>query len=270
MNAKVLQSLEGVSETLLIPLYARARETQRPDGFIRDEHAVELVSRIDYDFSRIRLARHDELAVIMRMGKFDSLVCDFLARNPEAVVVHIGCGLDMRFERVDNGQVRWFDLDMPDVIALRRKLIHNECSRCQMLAASVFDDSWLEETRCFKPRPFLFVAEGVLPYFEEAQVKGLFLKLRDHFPGCELVFDAHKPFMIKMDNLHLVVSRVRARLHWGLKDSRDVETWGDGIHLLHEWYYDEDPEFDAFRWMKFVPLLARSSGIYHYLLGVQP
>lgn len=72
-----------------------------------------MVDRIAYDFSRLRMQRHDEVAVIMRMKKFDSHARDFLARNPGAVVVHICCGLDTRFERVDDRRVEWFDLDVP-------------------------------------------------------------------------------------------------------------------------------------------------------------
>ena len=87
----------------------------------------------------------------------------------------------------------------------------------------------------------MFVAEGVLPYFEEAQVKSLFLNLLNHFPGCELVCDAHTPFVIWADNLHLALARVGARLHWSIKQGKDVEEWGEGIHLLDEWnYYEED------------------------------
>jgi O-methyltransferase involved in polyketide biosynthesis len=206
------------------------------------------------------------------MRKFDSHVRDFLARNPDAIVLHIGCGLDTRFERVDNGRVEWFDLDVPHVIELRRKLIPVEDSRYHMLASSVFDDDWLDEVIRFKPRPFMFIAEGVLPYFEEAQVKGLFLKLKECFPGAELVCDAHTPFVIWADNIHLALAKVKARLHWSIKTGTDPENWGEGIRLLDEWnYYDEDEEnLKAFRWVRLFPALAKSSGIFHYRLGAQP
>jgi O-methyltransferase involved in polyketide biosynthesis len=196
-------------------------------------------------------------------------VSDFLARNPDAVVVHIGCGLDTRFERVDNGRVEWFDLDVPDVMELRRKLISSESSRYHTLAASVFDDGWLEEVNHYKPRPFMFLAEGVFPYFEEAQVKSLFLRLRKHFPGSELVCDAHTPFVIWVDNLHLAFAKVKARLQWSIRQGKDVESWGGGIRLLGEWNYYEDDEspLKAFRWVRLIPSLAKSSGIFHYSLG---
>jgi O-methyltransferase involved in polyketide biosynthesis len=75
--------------------------------------------------------------------------------------------LDTRFECVDNGRVEWFDLDLADVIALCQRWIQSETSRYHTFATSVFEDSWLEKVRGLKSRPFMFVAEGVLPYFEE-------------------------------------------------------------------------------------------------------
>lgn len=269
MSEKIRQSLAGVSETLLIPLNVRARESQRPNPILTDDLAVAMVKQIDYDFSRVRLQRHDELGILMRISKFDSHVCDFLARHPDGVVVHIGCGLDTRFERVDNGRVEWFDLDLPDVIALRQNLIQSASSRYHTLAESVLETGWLEEVSQFMPRAYMFIAEGVLPYFEEAQVKSLVLRLRDHFPGCELVCDARSPFGVWLDNLHLAYTRVKARLHWSIKSGQDLENWGVGIRLLAEWdyYTDEDSLLKAYLWVRRIPLLAKSSYIFHYRLG---
>jgi O-methyltransferase involved in polyketide biosynthesis len=269
MTEKIIQSLEGVSETLLMTLYVRARESVRPDAMIKDDKAVAMVNQLAGDFSHLRMHRHDEVAVIMRMRKFDSYVRDFLTRNLAGVVVHIGCGLDRRFERVDNGQVEWFDLDLPEVIELRRKLISIESNRYHVLATTVFEDGWFEEVSKYKPRAFMFLAEGVFPYFKETQIKSLFLKLREHFPGSELVCDAHTPFVIWADNLQLAFAGVQARLHWRLKHGTDVEAWGDHIYLLDEWNYyeDDDPHLKAFRWVRLIPPLAKSSGIFHYRLG---
>jgi O-methyltransferase involved in polyketide biosynthesis len=237
---------------------------------IKDDKAISMVNQLDCDFSRLRMQRHDEVAVIMRMNKFDNYVRDFLSRNPDAVVVHIGCGLDSRFDRVDNGQVEWFDLDLPEVMELRQRLIPCENRRYHPLAASVFDDNWINAIEKYKPRPIMFIAEGVLPYFEEGQVKSLVCKLREHFPGCELVCDAHTPFVIWVDNLHLAYAKVEARLHWSLKHGKDVESWGEGIRLLDEWnyYQDDDSPLKAFHWVRLIPPLAKSSGVYLYRLGI--
>jgi len=272
MTEKIQHTLDGVSETLLMTLFIRARESQRANPMIKDDNAVAMVKKLECDFSRLKMQKHDEVAVIMRMKKFDHYARTFLLQNPKAVIVHIGCGSDTRFDRVDNGHVEWFDLDLPDVIELRKKLINGESNRCHNLVASVFEDGWFKEVSRFKPYPFMFLAEGIFPYFKEEQVKSLFLNLRDHFPGAELVCDAHTPFVIWTDNLQLALSKVSARLQWGLKHGKDVESWGDGLLLLDEWFYFDDPEprLGAFRWMNFFPFLGKSTGIFHYRLGARP
>jgi O-methyltransferase involved in polyketide biosynthesis len=272
MTEKISPTLYGVAETLLIPLYLRAIETQRADAMLKDEAAVDMVSRIDFDFSRIKLQGHDLLGLILRVREFDRFARDFLTAHPDGVVVHIGCGLDTRFERVDNGRVDWYDLDLPEVIALRRKLIRTEVGRYQLLDCSVFDPAWMETVGAQRPRPFLFIAEGVFPYFEVSQIKSLVQKLHATFPGAELVFDAHTPWVIKTDNLQLALSKVKARLHFALKHGLDVEDWGDGIRMLEEWFYfgTDEPRVRSYRWMNRIAFLRKSTGIFHYRLGVLP
>jgi O-methyltransferase involved in polyketide biosynthesis len=275
-----LRSKDVVAETLLIPLYARALEAQQPAPLIRDDAAVALIERIDYDFTRSKLSGLDQVTVIMRVREFDRRTRGFLGRHPEAVVVHIGCGLDTRFERVDNGQVTWYDLDLPEVIALRRQLIADG-DRRRYLGCSVFDSSWLTDVSVHASRPFLFLAEGVFPYFEGEQVKRLFLTLAARFPGAELVCDAMTPLMVRLHNLELSVLRVGARLRWGLRHGRDPESWGGAggagvgsstaacIRLLDEWFYfgRPEPRLGATYLMRYLPPLAKGVGIYHYQLG---
>jgi O-methyltransferase involved in polyketide biosynthesis len=272
MSETTNQGLSGVAETLLMTLYIRAMESQRPDALIKDEKAVALVTNMSYDFDRIRQVKMDEddkVGVILRNLEFDRQVRDFLTRHPDAVVVHIGCGLDSRFERVDNGKVEWYDLDLPEVIEQRRKFIGDEGKRYHLLAGSVFDSAWLDKVSVHRQRPFLFLAEGVLMYFEEAQVKSLVLMLRDHFPGAELVFDAFSPFLVRANNLRMAISKFGVRYHWGLRRGQEIEKWGDGIRLLDEWgLFDRpEPRLDHIRWMRHIPLLARVMRVYHYRLG---
>jgi O-methyltransferase involved in polyketide biosynthesis len=165
---KISPSLSGVPETLLIPLYQRAQEAQRADAMLKDDKAVEIVRKLNADFSNFKLQQHDIVALVLRVREFDRFARDFLTVHPDGVVVHIGCGLDTRFERVDNGQVEWFDLDFPEVIDLRRELIGEDGGRYHLLSCSVLDPAWIEKVSALHPRPFLFIAEGVLPYFEEA------------------------------------------------------------------------------------------------------
>jgi O-methyltransferase involved in polyketide biosynthesis len=274
MSEMVNSNLSGVSETLLVTLYLRAMESQRPDAIIKDEKAVALVKQISdegrYDFSRIRLLHLNEankLVIILRSRKFDRYTRNFLERHPEATVVHIGCGLDTRFERVDNGQVEWYDLDFPDVIELRRKLIGDEWGRYHLLGCSVLEDNWLEVVSAHHKRPFLFVAEGVSMHLKEAQNKSLVRKLYNHFPGAELIFDAYSP-------IHNIVSNLQSagfgfRTHWGIWHGQELERWGKGIRLLDEWGFLDEPEprLAHIRWLRPIESLFRTLRIYHFQLG---
>ena len=274
MSEKTDPNLDGVAETLLIPLYVRALETQRSDALLKDEQAVTLVRQINYDFSRftkIHMDEDDMVTIILRNREFDRAVRDFLVRFPEAVVVHIGCGFDSRFERVDNGRVEWYDLDLAKVIDLRRKLIGDEGPRYHFLPFSAFDHTWLNQLDSYRPKPFLFLAEGVFSYFEESQVKSLVLALRDDFPGAELVCDASSPYLVWVSNLRFRLSSTKLGVYysWALSKGKDVEKWGDDIFLLDEWFPFDHPEprLAHIQWMRHIPLFAKIFGIFHYQLG---
>jgi methyltransferase (TIGR00027 family) len=271
MSEISLQNLSDIAETPLMMLYIRAVESQRPDALIKDEKAVALVRRMDQDFLRNKLTKIDEetrVAIILRSREFDRHAWDFLARHPEAAVVHIGCGLDARFERVDNGRVEWYDLDLPEAIELRRKLVGGEGARYHLLACSVLDNAWLSAVSAHRQRPFLFLAEGVLMYLEEAQVRSLVLALKEHFPDAELVFDAFSPFFVWANNRRVTRTQVGARCRWALKRGKDLERWSDGIRLLDERFPFQYPEPRLGRalWVRHIPFFAKTIGVFHYQL----
>lgn len=272
MSENVRPDLSGVAETLLIPLYNRAVESQRPDAIMKDERAAALVRQMSYDFDqvkKIRMSEGNRVARIMLTREMDRYARDFLSRHPKGVVVHIGCGLDSRFERVDNGQVEWFDLDLPDVIELRRKFIGDEGERYHLLGCSAFEDTWLDAVKVHSQRPFLFLAENVFVYFMEAQVKSLVLKLRHHFPGAELVFDGWTPFFVWLGNRQLSSSKFAGLLRWGFWHSQELESWGEGIHMLGQWgFFDQpEPRMDPFRWIAPIFHLFKPIRIFHFQLG---
>jgi O-methyltransferase involved in polyketide biosynthesis len=266
------QTLDTVAETLLFTLYVRALESQRPDALLKDEKAVALLDQLGGDIARLKRVKMDEedkVTIILRSRQFDRQARDFLARFPEAVVVHLGCGFDSRFERVDNGKVEWYDLDVPEVITLRRKLIGEEGPRYHLLGYSAFDPAWLDIVAAYRSRPFLFLAEGVFMYFKETQIRSLILALLERFPGSELVFDGFSPYLVRMNNLRMLFGGVGARYYWGLKHGKDLEGWGKGIHLLDEWFPLDHPEprLERVQWVRSIPFLARVIGIFHYRLG---
>ena len=262
-----LQGLSPVSETLLLPLYWRAAESQRPDAVLKDDKALELVNALDYDFAQLKGQAFDQLTTAMRSRQFDRCAHAFLAQHPHGVVVQLGCGLDTRFYRVDNGAVQWYDLDLPEVIAFRRQLLP-ETERCRFLASSALDYSWMDAVGDPAGRAFLFLAEGVLMYLEPAQVRDLVLALRDRFPASELMFDALSPLAIWIHRLNPAVRKVAQQLHWALRDHRELERWGAGIRLLNAWSYFEEPEprLGWARLLRLIPLLRNEALILHYRL----
>jgi O-methyltransferase involved in polyketide biosynthesis len=210
----------------------------------------------------------EQVFVIMRMKEFDRCSQQFMEQHPKAVVVHLACGLDTRFERIDNGLVEWFDLDLPEVITVRAGLI-DEKQRSHRLAYSALDFTWMDAVKPLRERSFLFLAEGFFSYLSQAEVKQLVLGLKENFPGSELVFDSTPPILKYMSRLHPELKNTRACVRWGLGNSHILESWGSGICLLSEWYYFTQTELrlKPYRWMRFLPVLGKGYKIVHYRLG---
>jgi O-methyltransferase involved in polyketide biosynthesis len=179
--------LEGVPETLLWTLYMRASEARRPGSVIDDPMAVELLERIDYPFEERfgapRLAQWQAL----RARTFDDEVRRFLGRHPDGTVVALGEGLETQFWRVDNGSVNWVTVELPETLAVRELLLPRH-ERVQTIGGSALDEAWMDEVDA--SRGLLITAQGLLMYFEPAEVHGLIARCGARFPAAELVFDA--------------------------------------------------------------------------------
>src|SRR3712207_1901647 len=119
---------EGVSETLLITLYIRAKDSMSDKPILNDIKAKEMVEAIEYDYSKLDSAKSSYYGVLARGKVMDDEVRKFISKNPDGVIVSVGCGLDTRFDRVDNGKIIWYNLDFPEVIE-KRKLFFEENER---------------------------------------------------------------------------------------------------------------------------------------------
>ena len=274
MPENIHPAISGVAETLLITLSIRAAESRRADALIHDTRAEELVQKLDYDFdglSKIRMDEDDRLTIILRNREFDRSVREFLTRHPDGRVIHLGCGLDTRFERVDNGSVEWYDLDLPEVIDIRRDLIGGDQPRYHLLAASAFDEGWQAELAALPSKPLLVLAEGVFMYFPAEQIRGLVLDLLNRFPGAELVCDSFSPYLVFVSNLRFRVLGPKFGVHygWSQKDGRGLAAWDGRIHLLDACYPIElpEPRLAHLGWVQHFHFFSRVLGIYHYRLG---
>jgi O-methyltransferase involved in polyketide biosynthesis len=270
MNEKAKITLSPEQETLLIPLYAKA---QPGNPLFFDARARDILDRVDYDFTRLRVPYKTVVLVCQRAKKFDAVTTTFLAEHPNGVELHLGCGLDSRFWRVDNGQVEWYDLDMTPVIELRRKF-YPEHERYHPIASSVTDLDWMNAVAA-KDRSALIVAEGLLMYLGEADVKRLFLRLREAFPGCRLIADVFSRMTARSATKHPSLKQTGASIGWGIDDPHEVEDWAQGVRLLEEWYFTQDPDLNrlsagyrlAYKLAGAFKMVQRAHRIVYYQLG---
>lgn len=221
--------LGTVQETLLIPLYGRAVETRKPEAVLRDPAAETMVAAIDYDFARFD-GGPSLIGTVLRTNLFDHWVRAFLVEHPDATVVEIGTGLNTRYERTDNGRAYWFELDLPDVIELRRAFFTDTPHR-RMVAGSVLDDAWTGAPSA-RGGPYFLAAEAVLSYLAEEDVRRAVDLLAERFPGALLALDTTGPGMVETQDTHDALGKVAARLQWNCPDPRLLETWRPDIHLL--------------------------------------
>ena len=229
-------SLNGVQETLLLPLWGRAFETRKERPLLIDKTAVKIVESLNYDFSEIKdkvnpLSRASWIA---RSIYFDREIKGFLEKYPEGSVINVGCGLDTTYDRVNNGRAIWYEIDFPEVIEIRKGYIEEEEKR-KFLSCSVFDESWYDEIR--NTEHVMMMLAGVIYYFEEMQVNGLFKKIAEEFERCDIIFDYSSPQGIQVANRKVIEDGgmdKSAYLKWGIRDLRDIEKWNDKIAIISD------------------------------------
>lgn len=180
-------------ETLLATLYARALESRSSNPILHDEMAEAAIQRIDYDFERLKV---DTLSIAMRAKQFDLWTIDFLSEHPNAIVLHLGCGLDSRAFRINPPSgVRWLDVDFPEVIELRQRLYPKRAGY-EMVGASLDDLQWTDKLP--RDRPAWILAEGVTMYLSADIMHPLLRRLTDHFQSGAIAFDAISPAATRM------------------------------------------------------------------------
>lgn len=190
-----------VQETLILPLYSRKLCTELYPNLYQDETAVRLIDQIDYDFSeaeensRSLMQRFGALEVAMRQNDLAFEVQAYLKTHPCAAVVNLGCGLDNTGRACDNGRCKIYNLDFPDVIALRQQLLPAG-EREQNIPCDLKDPTWLDKIDASGGA--VFFASGVFYYFLTQQVRELVQGMADAFSGGVLVFDAANRTAVKM------------------------------------------------------------------------
>ena len=239
MPERVDVNLGDVQKTLFLPLWGRAEESRKPRPLLADEAALDIMARVDFDFSPLtnHIDALTQLGWIKRSLLYDRVVTDFLTRYPEGTIVNIGCGLDTTFERTDNGVLKWYDLDLPDVIALRSRFF-KETDRRRFIASSFLEDDWLDVIEV--GGNVLFMAAGVFYYFDEPEIETFVVRLIGRYPGSEIAFDASSPLGVRVCNKKVIESSglgEQSHLVWGLKRTDDVASWDPRIRIVNTQFY---------------------------------
>lgn len=280
-------NINDVAETAFLTLYGHALDAQSSEPILNDQSSIKTIQLLNNKLSQSNKKLHKRLAkrkidkklvihTAIRAKKYDKYVVDFIKRHPKATIVNIGCGLDNRFERIDNGEIEFYDLDLPDIIDIKEQLF-NKTERYHYISQSVFDFSWIKN---IAKNDILFLAEGVFMYCNEKDVKSLFLKLQSEFPGSEIVCEVFNSMWLKGWLKKMMNFKLQKEMHlgkdatfnFGIKDSNEIENWNEGIKLIDDWVYFDSNE-KKLGWLKVfrhIELLRKIQWTVHYKLDKEP
>jgi len=255
-TSSVKFDFHGVQASLLAPLWARAKFSREFPALFNDERAIALVDQLDYDFSAKDAALRLEgvLAIVARAWQLDDQIRVYISEHPKASVINVGAGLDTAFYRVDNGYVQWYDLDLPSVIEVRRRLLP-ETERTTYLSESLFNDRWCSDIADTSNGVFLF-AVGVLEWFDRSKVMQFFSLLVDHFPTAEIAFNTQSRLGKIISNWGVRRTGVKGvATKWAMKDACTMAKWDSRIEVIEQFpvfrNFPRDPEWGVRieRWM---------------------
>lgn len=237
MSEKRIFSRDKIQETMLGPLWARAKYSKQYPEFLNDPKAQEIIAKLNYDFSEIQnyLGEWRGMGLLARAKNFDIAFKEFLNEHPEATLVNIGAGLDTTFSRVDNGTIRCFNLELPEAAKFRNSLIP-DTERNKTIAKSAFDD-WYNIIEIEEKKGIFFIAGGFIYYFDEQKVKKLFLSIAEHYPEGELIFDAtSKLANIIINRRAKKAGEEELRFHFGIGNPEKVfPKWSSKLELK-DWH----------------------------------
>ncbi len=248
-------------------LYGRAVESRRPDALWRDPAAVDIVERLDCDWGRFDDDWITQIGVAVRTEILDDATRAFFARAAQPTVVNLGAGLCTRFARVDDGRVRWVDIDVPEVVAVRRALVA-ETDRYRIVAASILDPGWTDRLELRPDATLLFIAEGVLQYLDGSDVEALLTTIGTRFPGSEMLFDASSPAAIALARVLPSLRRAGVRPRWGYRGLASLAARLPAVEPIAEWRYDR--HLERWGWIRVIrrlPGVTTLMRVAHVRLG---
>lgn len=210
----------GVPETMIQTLYARAKETGKKNAKIKDDMAVEIVSKIDYDFSNADKDKAMSSGVVARTIVLDQMVGEYLDNHPGAVVINIACGMDTRCYRMEGRYSRWYNIDLPETIEIRKRFF-TENGPIYQIAKSAMDESYADEI-IYDKEDVLVIIEGLTMYLNEADVRQMFSIIEKKFQTATVLVEVMSPFVVQ----HVKEKSIEgsnAKFSWGVKSGKELQ-----------------------------------------------
>ena len=230
MNDKVAVNLSGPAKTMLSTLYLKALDADFEAPILGDRFAKAAIGKLDFDWSELEITPKWAPLFTVRTAQYDIWVRQFIAAHPECTVVHLGCGLDCRVFRVDPGPgVRWYDVDFPQVIALREQ-IYPSRDNYELIATPATEPEWLEQIPA--DRPTLLIAEGISMYLTEEEGIALLRRFIDRFGTGGLQIDFFNWLAIKSQKSQSLVRTSGSVLYWAVNSPQQILDKLPDIRLL--------------------------------------
>ena len=244
-----------IQETALVTLAIRASETARPKPRIRDEKAAEIIDALGVDVSKYDPFLSHE-GVVARTIMFADALRTLIEQYPDALCINLGCGFDDKFSQVDNGQIEWFDVDLPDQIAVRRK-VYEDRPRCTMLEGNALDGTWTQHLPKDRSTTIV-VMEGVLEYFTKEQTATCLHMLCDSFPHGWLVAEMNSMFMVRHSRQHDAIKNTNATFKWGTDSGEEFVELEPRLQLVSEQSYNVEMRKHTVRGKLFAATLGKN------------
>lgn len=255
MDEKKKINTDGIPKVMLQALRGREKESKREGRFLYDEKAVQVVEALDYDFSEMDSYAVMGRGAIAKAILLDELVREYIREHPDAVVVDVACGIDTRFYRVDNGRIQWYNMDLPETIEARNRLLGCH-ERVYDIRKSVLDESWPEEIK-ETDGPVLFLVEGFTMYSNKQDVQKIFKLIRGHFKTADVFVEITSPKIVKT----AVDAKGQKKYTWGVQNGKKLQSFTTGFCALRDVSLLEGLKkmYPSYRIYQFIPGMRRMS-----------
>lgn len=213
-----VKDVNGINKTLYIPLYGKA-EVSKKGIILRDETAERIWKEEGFPITGKAKSKWLTYNMAMRARIFDDWTEEMLSRHPDALVLHIGCGLDSRCLRIKKAYTRWIDGDFEDVIALRRRY-YREDGRYRMMP---LDASRPEQIEALPDSDTVIVVlEGISMYLKNEELNGFFRAIERKYGQAHVLMDAYTVFGAKASRYKNPTHTVGVTQLWGMDGAEDV------------------------------------------------